>query len=479
MLTTVNLEVPFEFNVQQEAALQDILRWYDDEIARRTPYILQGFAGTGKTTILKELIKRICERNRLAFSRVGLAAPTNRAAKVLMNKTGLFASTWHKLIYRTLSEELDLVRGRLRVWDDALSFLDVGAGLIEIQGRDLREEYEEYQHESYDGETTLLKFDEYRDTQSRAVLVYEGLELPDNDAARSDLFVKSRQEKIHELKLEIRKLLDEDLQVSKREPADLILRYSLWVGDESSMINEVQGKDIASYGIPTIFVGDPFQLPPVKAKAFWDGVRPNSMLTKIERQKGDGAGIPLAGERIRNGKSISRNESLQIWPKDSLAADDWISADQIICGTHKVRERLCRYIRNAKGFKDIHPQVGEKVVAVFNDKGKGILNGELYTVVEVDILQAEKVVRMKLEDPYGKIIEGATCWVRGLNGRSHTDYLDDQYGKFWWGYAITCHQSQGSEWKRIIVCDDWPGDGHDRWLYTAITRASLHCDLIQ
>ena len=43
-----------------------------------------------------------------------------------------------------------------------------------------------------------------------------------------------------------------------------------------------------------------------------------------------------------------------------------------------------------------------------------------------------------------------------------------------WGYAITCHKSQGSQWENVIVYDDGLGrtaEDRARWLYTAITRA--------
>ncbi|CAK0749668.1 hypothetical protein WCLP8_2040002 [uncultured Gammaproteobacteria bacterium] len=43
-----------------------------------------------------------------------------------------------------------------------------------------------------------------------------------------------------------------------------------------------------------------------------------------------------------------------------------------------------------------------------------------------------------------------------------------------WGWAITCHKSQGSQWENVIVFDDGLGrtaEDRARWLYTAITRA--------
>lgn len=42
------------------------------------------------------------------------------------------------------------------------------------------------------------------------------------------------------------------------------------------------------------------------------------------------------------------------------------------------------------------------------------------------------------------------------------------------GWAITCHKAQGSQWENVVVFDDKWGRGRDQrsqWLYTAITRA--------
>ena len=47
--------------------------------------------------------------------------------------------------------------------------------------------------------------------------------------------------------------------------------------------------------------------------------------------------------------------------------------------------------------------------------------------------------------------------------------------EFTYGYAITCHKSQGSEWDKVLVVEEkFPFDKeeHTRWLYTAATRAS-------
>lgn len=47
--------------------------------------------------------------------------------------------------------------------------------------------------------------------------------------------------------------------------------------------------------------------------------------------------------------------------------------------------------------------------------------------------------------------------------------------EFAYGYGITCHKAQGSEWNKILIFEQsfpFEKDIHKRWLYTAITRAS-------
>ena len=47
--------------------------------------------------------------------------------------------------------------------------------------------------------------------------------------------------------------------------------------------------------------------------------------------------------------------------------------------------------------------------------------------------------------------------------------------QFTYGYAITCHKSQGSEWDKVLVIEEnfpFAKEDHARWLYTAATRAA-------
>ena len=54
--------------------------------------------------------------------------------------------------------------------------------------------------------------------------------------------------------------------------------------------------------------------------------------------------------------------------------------------------------------------------------------------------------------------------------------------EFTYGYAITCHKSQGSEWDKVLIYEEkFPFDKeeHKRWLYTAVTRGAQKVVLVR
>ena len=86
---------------QQEEALKAMMSFVDGQ---DSVFILKGFAGTGKTTVIKALCEPLA---RLGHS-VMLLAPTGRAAKILREKTGHYAATIHKAIYSRKAIRLNL-----------------------------------------------------------------------------------------------------------------------------------------------------------------------------------------------------------------------------------------------------------------------------------------------------------------------------------------------------------------------------------
>lgn len=77
----------------QLAVVEQVCRFIKDENAQ--VFILKGYAGTGKTTLVKTIADKISQ-----WLTVKLMAPTGRAARVLSDKTGREATTIHRAIYK-------------------------------------------------------------------------------------------------------------------------------------------------------------------------------------------------------------------------------------------------------------------------------------------------------------------------------------------------------------------------------------------
>ena len=83
------------------------------------------------------------------------------------------------------------------------------------------------------------------------------------------------------------------------------------------------------------------------------------------------------------------------------------------------------------------------------------------------------------------LLSGMKCCDWRLSyklGRLKPKYGDIVPKEFAYGYAITCHKAQGSEWDKVLVLEEsFPFDKeeHKRWLYTACTRASEKLILVR
>ena len=94
----VQEKVRLNFSFQPTSEQEGIINYLSDfvsTIGNRSIFILKGYAGTGKTTLISALVKSLPLLNKRAI----LMAPTGRAAKVLSKYSKKLASTIHKKIY--------------------------------------------------------------------------------------------------------------------------------------------------------------------------------------------------------------------------------------------------------------------------------------------------------------------------------------------------------------------------------------------
>ena len=90
----VKQSFPFEPTLKQNIVLQQLSNFIFDN-SKNTLYLLKGYAGTGKTTIIGSIVTNLWKAKMKAV----LMAPTGRAAKVISNYSGKEAFTIHKKIY--------------------------------------------------------------------------------------------------------------------------------------------------------------------------------------------------------------------------------------------------------------------------------------------------------------------------------------------------------------------------------------------
>lgn len=258
----------------------------------------------------------------------------------------------------------------------------------------------------------------------------------------------------------------------------------LIVVDEAAMVPENLAKWILDYHIPVIALGDLNQLPPVMGNTFFLK-DPDVILTEIMRQS-DESPIPWLAKSILEGKSLQRGtigNSIAIIPKGMLNNRVYQAADIVICGKNITRDSINNYFRrNILNITSEDPIVGEKLICRQNNWNVSI-NDNIYLINGL----VGYVTDISLEDSTRKRLS-IDFRPEFLNDSFERISLDREYlhldadarkvhftklNKFEFGYAITCHLAQGSQYNKVIVVNEPFGDAKFRrqWLYTAVTRA--------
>lgn len=248
--------------------------------------------------------------------------------------------------------------------------------------------------------------------------------------------------------------------------------------DEGSMIGEDIWEDLLQVDIPKIIVYDPFQLPPVKQKFPLENIAADVFLTQIMRQS-EGSGIAQAAADIRFGRPLkSYGEDFKIIPKGVLTINDYAkNYDLIISGTNSLRQILNKSIRRTFGYPPDTPVAGDKVMMLSNHRDTGLSNGEVLKIKRV-VWKTKYTIRLNLVDEFGTEFPGVTAYLPIFNDEKNTRSAPHGLALITYGYCLTAHKSQGSEAERVCVLDDWRGADYDRWLYTAVTRASKVCHFV-
>ncbi len=269
--------------------------------------------------------------------------------------------------------------------------------------------------------------------------------------------------------------------LNRQSPAG---KAALIVIDECSMVDEELARDLLSFGTKVLVLGDPAQLPPVKGGGFFTAAEPDAMLTEVHRQAKDDPIIRLS-MIVREGGRLERGTygESRVIAKAGIDATAVMRADQVLVGLNRTRRLYNRRIRELLGFRDVMPAAGEKLVCLRNDKTKDLLNGGTFTVKE---MRGETKGMVKLtvapeEEPARRGIKVSVLreFFEGTEDavpfdiRRHSDEFD-------YGYALTVHKAQGSQWDEVVLFDEAGAfrEHRARWLYTGITRAARRLTVV-
>jgi exodeoxyribonuclease-5 len=244
--------------------------------------------------------------------------------------------------------------------------------------------------------------------------------------------------------------------------------------DEASMVDHITNQDLLSYGLPIVYVGDHGQLQPIGADP---GIMasPKYRLETVHRQA-MGSPIIRAATAWREGRHVpywdAPDGSLQVVPKRDFAKYKLDSSFTIICGFNASRHALNREIRRHIGFTSNLPCTGDKVMCLRNNRTAGIFNGQIGEVMRAYPGKRETDLEVVMDD-------GRDAYLTCLNAQFGVDLIKDhkdtEVVQLDWGYALTAHRAQGSEFEKVLVLEEISSSWDKRrWRYTCATRARRH-----
>ena len=423
----------------QHKAIAAIKEWFENDTEKQQVFSMFGYAGTGKSTVLKFALEEVGiehhqngENGAACVPGAVTATFTGKAALVLRRK-GTPARTIHSLIYSVIEATEEEVEAAEKKIDAALAEARRLSGF----------------------ERTMAEATIEAMRQSVAQMKHPRFALnPKSDAAHAKLIVL----------------------------------------DEVSMVGEEMARDLMSFGKPILVLGDPGQLPPIEGAGAFTKNTPDIMLTEIHRQAAESAIIRLAtmarqGQPIAFGHYdtyVSKMRKMDITPQQALRGG------QVICGLNATRLQLNNAMRHAAGFGDsmLPSGSGEKIICLKNQNDLGLINGMFITLADI-VDENSLYFSALVTDEDGNRIgppqqDGSRGRLRIYKGHFEDQVAFDKqrHDRDWktkrmlteatFGWAITGHKSQGSQWNNVVVWDDGLGrttEDRARWLYTAITRA--------
>ena len=451
----IKAELPFEPNEEKEALFQCLGQFLVSREARKA-FILRGYAGTGKTSVVSALVRALASLKQPCV----LLAPTGRAAKVLSRYSGAPAYTIHKYIYRQnqLGQEVfslspNMHRGTLFIVDEA-SMLSGNRDNGAFGSGCLLDDLVQYVY-SGSGCSLLLLGD---DAQLPPVGSLLSPALDEEHMRGYGLQVSS-----YGLQQVVRQALDSGI-LSEATRIRKKIDDSVFKIDDLTI--QANGKDIIRVPGEEVIETLEHSWREVGSEETLIITRSNKM-TNLYNQ-GVRARILWKEDELSNGDRVMVSKNNYFWAQEYddlefLANGDMLEITRLhnhheMYGFHFAKASL----RAVDYDWEIDALVWLDTLTTDSPEANYALQKELFARVAEDYPE----IRNKKE------------LIKKIYDSPHYNALQIRFA-----YAVTCHKAQGGQWKHVYI-DTGLGDErmgeltqtekreYLRWLYTAVTRAT-------
>ncbi|MEI6435807.1 MAG: AAA family ATPase [Bacteroidota bacterium] len=463
VLTLLNQAFPYEPTSGQDKLLGELavfltISWRQQNAL----FILRGYAGTGKTTVVKALVEALPQIGK----RTVLLAPTGRAAKVLSSYTGNQANTIHRKIYFARTNKDGLIDLKLQTnYHKHTLFIIDEASMIQhtmssegtiFASRNLLDDLCQF---VYSGENCRMLF-----IGDAAQLPPVGL---DYSPALDHEFLKSA----YHLNIDTFELTEVVRQASESG----ILMNATKVRQQLQE-KKFQFPMFAVDGFPDIIRLNGQDLEEALNNAYGGNSRENNVVICRSNKRANIYNREIRHRILYLEEEISTGDFMMIvknnyfWlPEDSVAG--FIANGDIV---ELVRIRT---IEELYGFR--FADVTLRFVDYPEEK-------EIDVKIILDTLMTESAALAQPEN--NRLFQAVMADFQDLTSRRErlekvkaSPYFNALQVKF--AYALTCHKTQGGQWDTVFVDQGYLNDKmlnleFGRWLYTAITRATKKVFLI-
>ncbi|MBO72571.1 MAG: ATP-dependent endonuclease [Flavobacteriales bacterium] len=445
---------PFEPTSIQEKAMHRLSRFtfYSEKSAL---FILKGYAGTGKTTLISTYINWL---PKIGLKSV-LSAPTGRAAKVLSGYSNKLALTLHKQIYF---------------------------------------------HAYVDGK---ILFTIQKNKCTDTIFIVDEASMISDSGGMGGSFVSKK-----------RTLLDDliDYVYSGKNCRLILIGDTAQLPPVGSSESPALNVDYLSARFP-IQVGE-IELNQVTRQSEESGILHNATLLRNVLQRNDSFPPKF---NLNGFADVKRLNGYDIEEEISYCySKDGIENTIVVCRSNKQANNFNKYIKYNVLFQEDELNAGEMLMVVRNNYYWLKMEEDLEFIANGDMIELMRLI--DYEDKFGYRFANAS--IRLLDSKKNIEFDvkiilntltsessslsigDNQklYEAIWgsyseikdktkrqkavkenpyynalqvkFGYAITCHKSQGGQWKNVFVdqgylTDEMINKEYLRWLYTGITRA--------